>query len=113
MRRRDLPLVLLAAVTAGVAFGRFTVPTRPSQAFGWPLTYEAIAHVSWGAMAGGALCCWLLGRAVAREGRLCDRFFPLLDIADEALLFAVCLAAGAGVLLLVELGAFVAGGGLR
>lgn len=48
----------LAVMTAAaVAAGRLTVPTRPLSQFSWPISYEALAHIWVGAMAG----MWLAG----------------------------------------------------
>lgn len=49
-------LGLLVVLSLLVALGRLTVPTRPLS--GWPLTYEALAHLWVGVLLAVAVCRW-------------------------------------------------------
>ena len=64
------------------AAGRLTVPGRPLSAFGWPLTYEALAHL-WCGVLLGAACFAALG-GVRRLSWACLGVLALY----EALMFA-------------------------
>lgn len=53
----SVTLTACLLLTFLAAAGRLTVPTRPFAQFGWPLTYEALAHL----LAGFLLGAWCMG----------------------------------------------------
>lgn len=87
-----------------VALGRLSVPTRPLRQFGWPLSYEAIAHIVTGMLMGMWIysvteaCC----KAAPNTWSECARH------AVTSPYFALWVG-----LLVWETACFVAGGGLR